>query len=84
MSGNSMLREIVEGYARADLFIQRERRAALAGLTSEGAWAAFRALWRSWAQTGGTASDLDSLDALRIDRLIELRRRLDRLAANRG
>jgi hypothetical protein len=79
-----MLREILQGYARANAFIQQERWGALACITPEQAWATFRALWRTWEKAGRNLGDLESLDALRIERSIQRRRTLDRLASGRG
>lgn len=79
-----MLRETLEGYARANTFLQKERREALARLTPEQAWAAFRALWRVWERGEQNQGDLEPLYALKVQRLIQQRRTLDRLASGRG
>jgi hypothetical protein len=77
------LRTVLEGYTRANGFIQQERRAALARVTPAEAWSTFRILWGVWTKTGGNRDDMETLDALKIERLVRLRRRLDRLATRR-
>jgi hypothetical protein len=79
-----MLREILEGYARADAFFREERRTALPRLTPEQAWATFRALWRVVAQAERKQPERQSLDILKVEGLIQLRRKLDRLATRRA
>jgi len=78
-----MLREILEGYARADAFFQEERRTALPRLRPDQAWTTFRVLWRVVAQADRNQPERQSLDILKLKRLIQLRRKLDRLATIR-
>jgi hypothetical protein len=76
-----MLREILEGYARANLFIEQEQREALARMMPEEAWNTFQTLLHVWEQSGENCGDLGSLDTLRIKELVQQREKLDRLTS---
>jgi hypothetical protein len=79
-----MLRETLEGYARANAFFRQERREALTHITPEQAWATFRALWRVWEKAGQDQGNLEPLYMLKVERLIRQRRTLDRLASGQA
>lgn len=73
------LREALAGYALADEVIGRERAAWLERLTAEESLASFQELWRAWS-CSTPDGDLAALDRLKIEGLVERRRRMDRFA----
>jgi hypothetical protein len=79
-----MLREILEGYAKANQFIEQEQREALAHMTPEEAWNLFQTLLHVWAESEGNRGDLGSLDALGIKQLVQQRQKLARIIHKRS
>ena len=77
------LREALAGYALADAMIEHERAAWLEQLTAEESRAIFRDLWRVWSRSAQDG-DQAALHRLKIEELLERRRRLDRFAEGRA
>ena len=73
------LREALAGYALADEVIGRERAAWLERLTPQESLAIFKALWRVYARSAPDG-DQTALHRLKVEELLERRRRLDRFA----
>ena len=74
-----MLRQVLEGYAKANQFIEQEQREALADMKREEAWSIFQTLLHVWAQSEGNRRDSGSLDTLRIKELVQQREKLARI-----
>ncbi|MCI0476793.1 MAG: hypothetical protein L0Y55_11140 [Anaerolineales bacterium] len=76
-----VVRQTLGGYARADKFIEREKRAWLQGLTSEQSWAIFDELYSAWSRLSSSCGgESRSMEKSRLEEKIALRRALDRAA----
>ena len=73
------LREALAGYALADEVIEHERADWLERLTADESRAIFRELWRVWSRSAQDG-DQAALHRLKVEELLERRRRLDRFA----
>jgi len=71
------------GHAQANEYQEAERMTILSGLTPEKARTMFISLRRAGKALAEAGGNLDALERLKIERLIERRHILDRLAARR-
>jgi len=71
------------GHAQANEYQEAERMTILSRLTREKARTMFISLRRAGKALAEAGGNLDALECLKIERLIERRRILDRLAARR-
>jgi len=69
-----------QGHARANEYLEEERMSTLTRLTPEQARSTFVSLYRSGKALAEAGGNLDALECLKIERLIERRHILDRLA----
>ena len=84
MTLDSRIAQMVEGYARADAFIEQERMDRLARLTPEEARAEFDALVESWEARPVKGEGLERLEMWRVETLIAVRQAFERLARAKG
>ncbi len=76
-----LVRQTLRGYARANKFIEAEKRAWLSRLTPKESWELFDDLYRSWKQMRKKSSDgWKTLEQRRLEEKVALRRTLDRAA----
>jgi hypothetical protein len=75
------IRQTLRGYARADKFIEQEKRVWLRRLTPEQSWALFDELYRAWSHLSSTrGGEWPIMEKSRLEEKIALRRALDRAA----
>jgi hypothetical protein len=84
MDQKKRLAEAIEGYARANAFLEEERIKRLARLTPEEARAEFDDLTESWEASPDTGEGLERLEAWRIETLIAVRRAFEMMAKSKG
>ncbi len=71
----------LRGYARANEFIEAEKRAWLARLSFKESWELFAGLYRSWKQMSKNSSEgWENVGKRRLEEKVALRRILDRAA----
>ena len=75
---------MIEGYARANVFLEAERIQRLARLTPERARAEYDDLIESWDNRSDKAEGLERLDLWRAETLIFVRRAFEIMARARG
>ena len=75
---------MVEGYARANAFLEAERIDRLARLTPEQARAEYDDLIESWDNRSDEAEGLERLDLWCAETLISVRRAFETMARARG
>lgn len=76
------VRAVLEGYKRADKYLERERMERLAFMTTEESRAIFSDLMDKWTRIPGTESE--EFRAWRIKHKIEVRKTFFRLAKAKG
>jgi hypothetical protein len=76
--------EVLNGYARANAYLEDERRQRLANLTPEQARLVFGALVEAWQRQPHNAADRQRLDSWRLETLIAVRRAFKQLAEAKG
>ena len=75
------IRQTLRGYARADKFIEQEKRAWLQSMTPEQSWALFDELFGAWAHLSSMrGGEGRILEKSRLEEKIALRRALDHAA----
>lgn len=75
------IRQTFAGYARADKFIEAEKRAWLQSLTPKQAWAIFDELFSAWEYVAANRSESrQRMEELRLGEKVTLRHALDRAA----
>jgi hypothetical protein len=84
MPADKRIAEFVEGYRRADAYLEQERIARLARLTPEAARAEFDDLTEGWERLQNKGEHLQRLDPWRVETLVALRRAFEALARARG
>lgn len=74
-----VIRQTLGGYARANKFIEAEKRVWLRSLTPEQSWAIFDELYCAWESVAQNHSEKQKrIDESRLKEKIALRRMLDR------
>jgi hypothetical protein len=81
---NSQITEILRGYARATAFIEQERRARLASMTSEESKAIFNELVAGWEAVAAREQGLERLDSWRLETILAVRAAFTKLAKANG
>ena len=76
--------EMVEGYARADAFMEQERMERLARLTPEQARAEFDALIEGWEALPDKGEGLERLEMWRVETLIAVQYAFEQMARAKG
>jgi len=76
--------EALEGYARANEFMESERMKRLARLTPEEARAEFDDLIEGWEALPDKGKDLHRLEAWRLETLLAVRRAFEQIARAKG
>ncbi len=75
------IRQALKSYARADKFIEREKRVWLQNMTPEQSWAIFDELFSAWEQLYPNHSpNRQNVEKPHLEETITLRRMLDRAA----
>jgi hypothetical protein len=75
------IRQMFRGYARADKYIEREKRAWLQSMMPEQAWAIFDEMYVAWSHLSSTrGGEWQGMEKSRLEEKIALRRALDSAA----
>ena len=77
----SLIREVLAGYAAANKVTEKERAERLANLTPEQALAIARDLEASWEASTATRDGLDRLEVWQLETKLEVRRAFEAMAA---
>ncbi len=75
---------MIEGYARADAFMEQERMERLARLTPEQARAEFSDLTEGWEALPDKGKGLEQLEMWRVETLIAVQRAFEQMARRKG
>jgi len=84
MSLDKRAAEMIEGYARANAFLEVERMQRLARLTPEQARAEFDELTEGWDNLPDKGIGLERLELWRAETLIAVRHAFEKLARAKG
>ena len=84
MKMDKQVAEMIEGYARANAFLEDERMERLARLTLEEARAAFDELTEGWEGLPDKGEGLERLDLWRAETLVAVRRAFEQMARAKG
>ena len=77
---NSQIAEMVRGYARADVFMERERMARLAAMTPEESRAIFDELTAAWDAVADNETGLERLAEWRLETVLAVRAAFQKMA----